>query len=452
MTLSEDTIRISLGFGGIYRIVCDIIYSARDMAFRGISTTSLTTTGVALKILSYTCDIYLLFDEDLIFIFPNFPMEAVIGTNDIYLPVQLLQETFSCSWVTLSFCFPTKLDFLCSRTKQLQQDLGAEASTLANLGTRCFIYCTGFAYYMSADEVFDIGTYQLVLFLVDASWGSQGVTGLLVVCSVSENILLGFVECYLKIIEISLPHDWPTSDYFIFWDYAPLRQIFKIISATVLIFSSSVLPLLTDWLKGGSDMTFLVLHASMAPPLVNLLDYVEANLANIQIISAVIHASMLPFKSDSVFILEITGNIFLTFTVLFQVMSISYNIQNHIQTCLETIMPDLQFNFFKAPIHLNFLRCLMSHPPSISGLTAVILVQSRILYTLQDATVSYIFSDWIKGGFLCSDIFYRFATLYVFTFVTQWYSDFTRNGITLLISPRIADIHCLSRCYSFETR
>jgi len=82
--------------------------------------TSLTTTGVALKILSYTCDIYLLFDEDLIFIFPNFPMEAVIGTNDIYLPVQLLQETFSCSWVTLSFCFPTKLDFLCSRTKQLR--------------------------------------------------------------------------------------------------------------------------------------------------------------------------------------------------------------------------------------------------------------------------------------------------------------------------------------------
>jgi len=213
---------------------------------------------------------------------------------------------------------------------------------------------------------------------VDASWGSQGVTGLLVVCSVSENILLGFVECYLKIIEISLPHDWPTSDYFIFWDYAPLRQIFKIILATVLIFSSSVLPLLTDWLKGGSDMTFLVFHASMAPPLVNLLD--------------------------------------------------------------------------KAPIYLNFLRCLMSHPPSISGLTAVILVQSRILYTLQDATVSYIFSDWIKGGFLCSDIFYRFATLYVFTFVTQWYSDFTRNGITLLISPRIADIHCLSRCYSFETR
>jgi len=130
-------------------------------------------------------------------------MEAVIGTNDIYLPVQLLQETFSCSWVTLSFCFPTKLDFLCSLTKQLRQDLGAEASTLANLGTRCFIYCTGFAYYMSADEVFDIGTYQLVLFLVDASWGSQGVTGLLVVCSVSENILLGFVECYLKIIETS---------------------------------------------------------------------------------------------------------------------------------------------------------------------------------------------------------------------------------------------------------
>ncbi len=202
MTLSEDTIRISLGFGGIYRIVCDIIYSARDMAFRGISTTSLTTTGVALKILSYTCDIYLLFDEDLIFIFPNFPMEAVIGTNDIYLPVQLLQETFSCSWVTLSFCFPTKLDFLCSCTEQLRQDLGTETSTLANLGTRCFIYCTGFAY-MSADEVFDIGTYQLVLFLVDASWGSQGVTGLLVVCSVSENILLGFVECYLKIIETS---------------------------------------------------------------------------------------------------------------------------------------------------------------------------------------------------------------------------------------------------------
>lgn len=65
-------------------------------------------------------------------------------------------------------------------------------------------------------------------------------------------------------------------------------------------------------------MTFLVFHASMAPPLVNLLDYVEANLANIQIISAVIHASMLPFKSDSVFILEITGNIFLTLQYYFK--------------------------------------------------------------------------------------------------------------------------------------